>query len=106
MLVFKTDMDNIFNPNMHFDDCDLKKFKDFLIGLSKKYGLGEVYFKPKDKRDWDSMATFNIVTPSNLSFDEIQRVSHMIVDESLEFSRNEGLMYIFNNSCTVLVQEE
>ncbi|WP_298521793.1 hypothetical protein [uncultured Methanobrevibacter sp.] len=100
-----TDRDNIFNPNIPFDDEDLKKYETFLIHLSKKYGLGEVSFKPKNKRDWDSMATFNIATPNDWSFKQVRRISHMIVDDSLEFSRNEGLMYIFNNSATVLTQE-
>lgn len=106
MLNYKTNRDNIFNPNIPFDDVDLEKFQCFLVSLSKKHGLGDVYFVPKNKRDWDSMATFNIVAPREWSFEEIRKVSHMIVYESLEFSQNEGLMYIFNNSCTVLTQEK
>lgn len=97
---------NEFNLNMNFSPIDLNKLKNYLIHLSEKYGLGDVFFRPKEKNNRDSMAAFYIRAPIEWSFEKLSDVWDKVILESLDFSKKEGIIKTFDNVCIVLTQRE
>ena len=80
----------------------LTKIKLHLVALSNQFGLGEVSFKPKNKNDWDSIDSFYIKSPENLSYDEISEIWDQIIDNTVKYAEKEGIISTLN-SVTIII---
>ena len=80
----------------------LTKIKLYLITLSNQFELGEVSFKPKNKNDWDSIDSFYIKSPKNLSYEELSEIWDQIIDNTVKYAEKEGIISTLN-SVTIII---
>lgn len=80
----------------------LTKIKLHLVALSNQFGLGDVSFKPKNKNDWDSIDSFYIKSPDDLSYEEISVIWDKIIDNTVNYAKKEGIISTLN-SLTIII---
>ena len=83
----------------------ISEIKEHLTRLSKKYGLGEVTYKPADKKDWDSVSSFYIEAPEKWDYDKVSKVWDQIVDKTVLWASKEGILASLN-TLTIIVKAE
>lgn len=81
----------------------LTKIKLYLINLSKKYGLGDVSFKPSNKYDWDSMGSFYIEAPKEWSYDKTSKVWDELINDCVNYAEKEDILSTLN-SISIIVK--
>lgn len=67
------------------------QLEKFLIGLSEKYGLGEVLFMERNPRNNNSTDSFYIRAPKEWSLDKEFEVWDHVIEESQAFIEEENI---------------
>lgn len=68
----------------------LSDLEKFLIGLSNKYGLGEVLFRERNPRNNNSTNAFCIRVSKDLSVDQVFDIWDIIIEDSNDFIEKMG----------------
>lgn len=93
---------NLCNDSFENNYSPLTKIKLHLVNLSNQFGLGEVSFKSRNKNDWDSIDSFYIKSPDNLSYEEISKIWDKIIDNTVNYAEKEGIISTLN-SVTIII---
>ena len=71
---------------------EFTKFKDCLIKLSEKYGLGEIFF---EKENCNQLNCFFIKAPKSWPLEKVRKIWRKVESESEEFAKKEDIMSIY-----------
>ena len=71
---------------------EFTKFKDCLIDLSEKYGLGEIFF---EEENYNQLNCFFIKAPKSWSTEEVRKIWRKVEKESKEFAEKEDILPVY-----------
>ena len=71
---------------------EFTKFKDCLIDLSEKYGLGEIFF---EEENYNHLNCFFIKAPKSWSTEKVRKIWRKVEKESKEFAEKEDFLPVY-----------